>query len=193
MRRILFGIIFTFCVLTTFGQTASEHLTFKGIPIDGTLESFVGKLKKKGYEEFAREKGNVLLQGDFAGYRNCFIAVGNSEDLDLVSRVTVTLPFSDNWNTTYEFFDKLKRMMIEKHGLPVFEKEEFKDKNPSDDYLKYIYTKQGYCNYIAEFDVGIGGKQIKIIGVDEAGISVSITYFDFYNEELRDKKAMDDL
>lgn len=193
MRRILFGIIFTFCVLTTFGQTASEHLTFKGIPIDGTLESFVGKLKGKGYKEHYKKDNFVILEGEFAGYKNCLINIGTSKDLDLVYRVLVTLPFSDNWNAVYKDYDKLKRMLTEKHGKPDSEGEDFMGNEATSDGIKRMYTEKGYCNYFAEYNLGIGGKKIAIGGSKELGISVFITYYDFLNEGRHDKKAMDDL
>ena len=192
MKRILLGIFFTLCVLTTSGQTASEHLKFKGIPIDGTLESFVGKLKKKGYEEYGRDGNLTVLEGEFAGYEGCLIGITTSKDLDLVHKVFVSFPSCDNWNTCYDMYIKLKNMLTEKHGLPVLVEENFKDKNPSDDFLKYTYTKQGYCNYFAQFDLGIGGKKIAIDSWND-GITVSIIYFDFANEDIYDKKMMDDL
>ena len=192
MKRILLGIFFTFCVLSTFGQTASEHLKFKGIPIDGTLESFVGKLKKKGYKEYYRKENFVVLEGEFAGYKGCLIAIGNSKDLDLVHKVIVNFPSCDNRNTCYDMYVKIKNMLTEKHGSPAVEEENFKGMDPSDDFLKYTYTKQGYCNYYAEFYLGNGGKKISIDSWDN-GIKVCLAYFDFANEVIYDKKMMDDL
>lgn len=192
MKRILLGIFFTLCVLSTFGQTASEHLKFKGIPIDGTLESFVGKLKKKGYVESGRKENFVALEGEFAGFDGCLIGIGTSKDLNLVHQVAVYFPSCDNWNTCYDMYVRLKNMLIEKHGTPGLEEENFKGMDPSDDFLKYTYAKQGYCNYFAIFDLGIGGKQISIESWD-IGLSVCVSYYDFANMKKREKKVMDDL
>jgi hypothetical protein len=50
MKTIFTTLIFAFTTMLTFAQT-SEHLTFKGVPIDGTLDtstkSIVQKLKQK--------------------------------------------------------------------------------------------------------------------------------------------------
>ncbi len=43
---LLLWIVNTFVLLA---QTKSEHLTFKGIPIDGTLNEFVEKMKQCGF------------------------------------------------------------------------------------------------------------------------------------------------
>ena len=41
MKRNLFLLLFAIATLSTFAQTTSEHLTFKGVPIDGTLTEFI--------------------------------------------------------------------------------------------------------------------------------------------------------
>lgn len=45
MRKIILLLCCAIISSITFAQTESEHLTFKGIPIDGSLDSFVQKLK----------------------------------------------------------------------------------------------------------------------------------------------------
>lgn len=45
MRKIILLLCCAIISSITFAQTESEHLTFKGIPIDGSLNSFVRKLK----------------------------------------------------------------------------------------------------------------------------------------------------
>ena len=37
MKKVLILAFFVTCALFSFAQTESEHLTFKGVPIDGTL------------------------------------------------------------------------------------------------------------------------------------------------------------
>ena len=55
MKRNLFLLLFAIATLSTFAQTTSEHLTFKGVPIDGTLTEFVSKLKQKGQVSYEAE------------------------------------------------------------------------------------------------------------------------------------------
>ena len=47
MRKIILLLCCAIISSITFAQTETEHLTFKGIPIDGSLDSFVQKLVKK--------------------------------------------------------------------------------------------------------------------------------------------------
>ena len=59
MKRNLFLLLFAIATLSTFAQTTSEHLTFKGVPIDGTLTEFVSKLKQKGLTHIGTEDGTA--------------------------------------------------------------------------------------------------------------------------------------
>ena len=60
MKRNLFLLLFAIVTLSTFAQTTSEHLTFKGVPIDGTLTEFVSKLKQKGLTHIGTEDGTAM-------------------------------------------------------------------------------------------------------------------------------------
>ena len=69
MKRIFLTFVIACCSLMTWAQ--SEHLTFKGVPIDGTLTEFVTKMKTAGFTHLGTQDGMAALQGDFAGYKNC--------------------------------------------------------------------------------------------------------------------------
>lgn len=51
--------------------TFAQHLTFMGIPIDGTQESFYSKLESKGFERISNSVGGSMI-GEFAG-RSCVV------------------------------------------------------------------------------------------------------------------------
>ena len=48
-------------------KAIQEHLTFKGVPIDGTLSEYVAKMKSAGFKYLGEQDGTAILQGDFAG------------------------------------------------------------------------------------------------------------------------------
>ena len=42
MKKVFFSLLLAFTIVATaFAQEESEHLTFKGVPIDGTLNEYV--------------------------------------------------------------------------------------------------------------------------------------------------------
>lgn len=61
-------IILTLTVLfATINVMAQDHLSFKGIPIEGSMTEFCQKLKAKGFTSVGREKNLTLFSGDFTG------------------------------------------------------------------------------------------------------------------------------
>ena len=67
MKKILFLTFFFLMAISSFAQE-SQHLEFKGVPLDGKLSSFVSKLEKKSFtfKEYARDYVAVM-KGGFAG------------------------------------------------------------------------------------------------------------------------------
>jgi len=88
-----FFLTFTIVLTTmlTYAQ-ASEHLSFKGVPIDGTLNEYVSKMKQSGFTHLGTENGVAILKGDFAGYKDCHIGVSTLKQKDLVYKIGVLFP-----------------------------------------------------------------------------------------------------
>lgn len=47
MKKLIVSFAFVLIALTSYAQSSSEHLTFKGIPIEGSMTEFCQKLKAK--------------------------------------------------------------------------------------------------------------------------------------------------
>ena len=96
MKRYLLIIAF---ISLMIGMNAQEHLSFKGIPIDGSLSQFVNKLEQEGYAlVYTNDEGDAcVLRGTFAGYSNCNVYVISTEKSHIVWDVTVMLPEQTSW------------------------------------------------------------------------------------------------
>lgn len=64
MRKLIVAFAFMVITLTSYAQSGSEHLTFKGIPIEGSMTEFCQKLKSKGFTSIGRENNLALFMGD---------------------------------------------------------------------------------------------------------------------------------
>ena len=62
MKRILTIAVFIFSFMFVMAQTPNNHLTFKGIPITGTLESFAQKMEAKGLKKYILIKPGSILK-----------------------------------------------------------------------------------------------------------------------------------
>lgn len=127
MKKIFFFFLFAVISYTVFAQSASEHLTFKGVPINGTLNEFVSKLKQKGLAHIGTEEGIAMLKGDFAAYKNCTIAAVSLKQKNLVAKVGVIFPSLETWSSLSNNYFSLKEMLTKKYGEPAVCVEEFQN------------------------------------------------------------------
>ncbi len=119
MKNIFLSLIFALIAISSFAQIqSSDHLTFKGVPIDGTLNEYVSKMKQNGFTHTGTEDGVAMLTGDFAAYKNCIVGVVTLKQKDLVSKITVIFPESDTWSLLSSNYFSLKEMLTQKYGKP---------------------------------------------------------------------------
>lgn len=90
--------------------SASSPLTFKGIPITGTLSAFGAELVKAGF----RNTGNGTYVGDFAGYSGCKVTPVGSNP---VQEVRVDFPVISDWNALEKAYDTLQASLTQKYGM----------------------------------------------------------------------------
>ena len=64
MKKILASLA---VFLAAINIMAQEHLSFKGIPIEGSMTEFCQKLKTKGFTSIGQENNISLFTGDFTG------------------------------------------------------------------------------------------------------------------------------
>ncbi len=192
------NILMLFAVLISnvaFSQNqTSEHLTFKGVPIDGTLAGYVAKMKQNGFTHISSESGLALLKGDFAGYKECIVGVSTLKDIDLVYKVAVLFPDKPTWSTLSGNYFDLKEMLIEKYGDPLAATEEFQNTvQPEDDNSKMYQVKFDRCKYYSVWQTDKGEIQLMISHNDVSSCYVTLAYFDNINSEKIRKNAKDDL
>lgn len=197
MKTILTTIFVTFLVTLSFAQTyadSSKHLIFKGVPLDGTLDEYVSKLKKNGFKYLSTESGIAMLQGDFAGYKNCYVGVSTLQQTDLVHKISVLFPEKDTWSSLSGNYFDLKQMLTEKYGKPSDIVEKFdRYSEPRDDQTKMYEVKFDRCKYYSIWETDKGEIQLSIEHNSVTNCFVKLIYFDKINSATVKKQALDDL
>lgn len=193
MKKILFTIMVFLMSMTSFSQTESPHLSFKGVPIDGTLNEYVLKMKQKGFVSQGIKDGLALLEGDFAGYKGCTIGVSTLKQKDLVSKIVVIFPKHETWSQLTNNYYNLKEMLMEKYGEPSNVLEKFDGYEPSDDNSKMNYVKLDQCKYYTTFETEKGTIQLNIGHESYSNCFVVLSYFDKINGDVIRAQAIDDL
>ena len=195
MRTLFLSFLAVIMAMSTFAQT-SEHMSFKGVPIDGTLNEYVAKMKQSGFQYLGAEDGTALLNGDFAGYKNCHVAVTTLKKIDLVHKIGVIFPNQETWSRLSSNYSDLKQMLTEKYGNPNDEAELFDVKPfqlPLDDNMKMHQVGMDNCKFYTVWKTDKGDIELSI---DHSGFTsrfVKVVYFDKINSAIISAKAKDDL
>lgn len=192
MRQITTIMILSVVSILSFAQSA-EHFTFKGIPINGTLESFTKKLIDVGCKiEEVSDEGTLLI-GSFAGINNSEILVNIIPGKNIVYSVCVIFPSETKWEQLeYDYFS-LKDNLIKKYGTPVSCIEEFEELYGNSDNDKLFALEMGRCAFETLFETDKGRIRLHIASSSLAGNHVLLNYFDKDNCSLYSKYSYDDL
>lgn len=197
MKTVLISLFCFVLTMTSFAQNntdTTEHMTFKGVPIDGTLNEYVSKMKQSGFALIGTEDGVAMLKGDFAAYKGCIIGVATLKGKDLVSKITVIFPAQEAWSSLSSNYYNLKELLTEKYGEPSETVEKFDTySEPDDDNAKMREVGMDRCKYFTTFELENGSIQLSIENGGFLSSFVMLSYYDKINSEKIRQKAIDDL
>lgn len=177
-------------------EAASNHLCFKGVPIDGTLSAFVRNMKAKGFAIESSSDGYAVLAGDFAGFKKCVVGVSTLDGQDLVAGISVRFPSRDKWGELFTDYSALKGLLSEKYGKPTSCVEKFERGihiGELSDYDKMLKLKLDKCNYETIFRPANGTVTLILDHHSVTECFVRLTYADRQNSASVRKRAIDDL
>ena len=189
MKKIV--IILT-ALFSTISVIAQEHLSFKGIPIEGSMTEFCQKLKTKGFTSIGQENNITLYTGDFTG-REATVGVTAADDGKNVFAVVVLFDPSGEWNTLVNTYDYYKDLYTRKYGKPTISKEKNPAQSDSNTALM-AEVHQGTVVYGSAWEVTGGDIQLSIeksSGVYEG--MVMIRYRDSQNLEAKIQNDLNDI
>lgn len=195
MKKFLLVAICALFATVAFAQSSeSEHLTFKGVPIDGTLSQYVAKMKTAGFSYLGEEDGTALLKGDFAGFKGCTIGVSTLEGVDVVNRIVVLFTSRNEWSSLERDYNHLKDMLTKKYGEPSEVVQEFVNSYSSrNNTAKMLALGSDECTWFTTFSTEKGNIQLALSKYDYTSGVVVLKYFDKINTEAVMTAAMDDL
>ncbi|MBR2637682.1 MAG: hypothetical protein IKD40_02420 [Bacteroidaceae bacterium] len=173
-------------------KSSSKHLTFRGVPIDGTLSEFIAKMVSKGfcYNETIDEVAS--LNGDFAGYEDCKIVVNTFRN-ENVYEILVLFPIQITWSDIENNYSSLKSMLTSKYGKPTKCVEKFANANVKKDNDKLSALAKGDCEYNTVFELNKGTITLSIENNLLFFNRVCLCYTDKINSQALGQAAIDDL
>ncbi len=194
MKKFFSFLILAFVTSAiALAQNDSEHMTFKGIPIDGALNEFVAKMKQAGFTYIVTQDGIAVFQGDFAGRKGCTIGVYTFKPSNKVNTIAVMFPSQKDWSSLESTYVSLKSMLTGKYGEPSECIEIFHGNlQPDTDFEKFHKLKDKECTWDTTFRTPKGDIQLSIWS-QQLDCFVLIKYFDKINTDAVKAQAMDDL
>lgn len=192
MKKFILAFALFFVAMNILAQEP-EHLSFKGIPIEGSMTAFCQKLKAKGFTSIGRDNNISLFTGDFTG-RNATVGVTATDDGKNVFAVVVLFDTSGEWNTLVNTYDYYKDLYTRKYGEPTISREENSAYDDSNTVLMYkLY--EGTVVYGSVWNVKGGDIQLSI-EKSSAGIyegMVVIRYRDSQNVETKIQSDLEEI
>lgn len=188
-------IIILVCLVIMGNNKAQEHLSFKGVPIDGTLKQYTAAMVKAGFKsEETTSNGIALLIGDFAGYKDCIVGVSTLSSCDVVNRISVLFPEKDTWSTLLYDYENLKELLTVKYGEPDYNVEMFTNYHGNDSRLKMYAINDREIEWYTIFSTELGEIELTLVGgTYEYQARVRLSYTDKANSETVRQNVLDDL
>ena len=183
------------CLLFAGSLFAQQHLSFKGVPIDGTLKAYTDAMIKAGFHHKGTYDGVAVLSGDFAGHKDCTIGVYTLKNLDVVSFISVLFPDQETWTSLKSEYETLKSMLTEKYGEPEESVEQFTTNvhNYDNFFVMHALEEEKY-EWYTNFSTELGTIKLTISEGEKYSTGrVVLVYMDKANGEKVRNAAMDDL
>lgn len=180
-------------IVEMIDAASSDHIAFKGVPIDGTLKQYIARMKKSGFTLVDTQDGVALMSGDFAGRKGCNIIVSTLNDYDVVSKIVVVFPGHETWGPLYGDFNNLKELLTEKYGQPTSVIEKFQDKYIDDDQDRIHAVRMDRCKYETRFMTEKGEIVLWIDHKSVMSTFVCLQYKDKINSGAVKQQAINDL
>ncbi|MDE6264974.1 MAG: hypothetical protein K2M11_07500 [Paramuribaculum sp.] len=184
MKKIIIVFI---ALLAHTALIAQEHLTFKGIPIEGSMKEFCKKLERKGIKQSGTNSKVTILYGDFAG-KLANISVSSMDSGKAIQSVGVWFTSSDKWSNLAKDYEYYKKLYSKKYGNPSESREIKPDTIENNDALmQALYN--GQISYFSKWQLSGGTIELSIIksnSLKYGRIGISYTLVDALEAKIHD-------
>ncbi len=171
-----------------FLQEEGKHLTFRDVPIDGSLRAFTSQIEAKGFTLVYTPSDNsgAAFTGKFIG-KEVTLLVITSPKTRTVWKVAVDFGDQRSWYSLKSDYRDLKNSLSVKYGIPTSYEYFRSPYEEGDGYeMTAIYAEK--CVYVSYFDVKENDKVVGTIALsiekhDTQGY-VSLRYEDAVNASM---------
>lgn len=180
-------------VLFSIGVNAQQesHLEFKGIPITGTIDNMVNKLKAQGYELKDIQGLNARLEGIFAN-EECNILVSATKS-GTVYMISVIFNKKDSWYSLKSDYNKFKEQLSKKYNTKPKPIEIFLDPYYEGDGYELQALRKNKCYYVSGYELLNGNVTLALFYEGCVTIMYTDAIGESLNEQEENQSSYDDL
>lgn len=178
------------------GGRKPDHLTFKGVPIKGSLGRFVKRMEEEGFSRPLYNEGWATMEGgSFAGLDGCDLSIYTIGKRSTVYSVCVRFTSQDTWNELYYNYAYLKIMLTQKYGEPAMCVEDIPIEESLGDEAIFDGIRKGDVIFMTTYEMPEGFITLCIESIEYRNYNyVTLTYTDRTNSTpIREGSAQDDL
>lgn len=187
MKKFILALVSFFMVA---GVVAQEHLTFKGIPVTGSMTEFCQKLKDKGFILFKQVNGLFVFSGDFIG-RDVQVGVKPTDfGEEYVATLIVIFQSNKEWNILVDDYEYYKELYTRKYGKPTTSKEKIPALSDSNTALMFeLSERKTVCKSVWK----VAGGDIELSVEKHSGFSEGALVIHYRNFHYLGTKIQQDL
>lgn len=183
MKKLFLLLILT---LNSLLLSAQSHFTFKGIPMDGHISTFVEKMKSKGYIVVKKAEDAYIMKGSFAG-KDAKIFIISTPQTKTVCRVAVLIePVEYTWESFKNLYLDFRHYYIEKYGSPSSDYNFFAFPYNEGEGKEMQAVEEDKCRYCCFFILEEGAISISISDLK----AIEIVYEDNINIEKKKSESL---
>lgn len=181
MKKLALTILTAILGISSYAQ---DHMTFKGIEINGTPTQMAKNLEKVGFSLIeSNDYKSTKMEGKFAGFDATINIIPNNEG-QAYAILAVYKEDLETWSQLQNRFSFLENILIEKYGEPTHTTKDAEN-------LALIYLDRGEWESI--WITEKGNIMLFISASNHRSGTVGLGYSDKINNEVNINQAYQDL
>lgn len=187
-------VVLGICLLGNplYAQESQKHIEFRGIPVSGNLNTFVGKLGGLGYKVAERSDNAVLMEGKFTG-KDVEIIVFSSKKTKTVWKVLVRFDKATSWSSLKYDYEYYKSAFTKKYGNPETSYEFFSDPYYEGDGYELQAVRVEKCHYVSFYNTEGGVVYIEMDKSERLCVHYEDSVGTEKQKKERDEAVIDDI
>lgn len=180
MKTLIISLLmFVFAATNIINAQEGDHLTFKNVPITGSLDEFVTKMKAAGFTLKELDNNTATMEGRFVN-RDCELYVIGSPKSKRVWKATVYLPKETSWISIKSSYNDFKEQFTTKYGKPSSSYNFFSEPYYEGDGYEMQALRKEKCHYISFWETRTGNIAVSISKYEQ----IKFVYEDRINSSI---------